>query len=240
MSDLPAGLIASVVAVVAGLVATLAGMVALYERRRAAHYDQERHRAELDLMRRATESKMYELNERLLATEGRWRDANHLLLDSQSYQGRGATASVPMNTFIRSAGLGPKDLEVDPKLVMVLMPFHPDFRDTYEVIRRVCSDVGLKAARGDEDYVEADILRHVLGLLLRARLVIAVVDGRNPNVFYELGIAHALGKPTILVSTETSVTLPFDVRARKVLLANSGQELAEMLAPEITRSLVEG
>jgi len=45
----------------------------------------------------------------------------------------------------------------------------------------------------------------------RARLIIADLTGRNPNVFYELGIAHTLGKPVIML-TQSMDYVPFDLR----------------------------
>jgi nucleoside 2-deoxyribosyltransferase len=45
---------------------------------------------------------------------------------------------------------------------------------------------------------------------LSASLTVADCTGRNPNVFYEIGLAHALGKPVILI-TQNSEDIPFDV-----------------------------
>jgi hypothetical protein len=239
MTDVPWNLVLSVIGTVAALVVALSALMFVYDRRRSARYNEMHGRAELDLMRRSTETKMNELTERLLATEARWRDANHLLLDSQNYQQAGTDPRVDMTGFLKNAGLTAADLEQDPQLVFVLMPFHPDFQETFVAVKDICSNLGLRAVRGDEDYVPNDILSHVLKLLVRARLVIAVVDGRNPNVFYELGIAHALNKPTILVSADSSIQLPFDVRARKVVLAENPNALANLLGPEIARALVQ-
>jgi len=50
----------------------------------------------------------------------------------------------------------------------------------------------------------------------RAAVVIAEITPRNPNVFYEVGYAHALGKPTILLARRGS-ELPFDIRSYRVV-----------------------
>ena len=76
----------SVVSVVGAFAALLFTVMMLYTQRRHTKYDDERHRIELELMRRSIESQMYGLNEKLLATEDRWRDVNHLLISSQSRQ----------------------------------------------------------------------------------------------------------------------------------------------------------
>lgn len=228
--------VSSIGAMVATLTTALIAALIWYDRRRSARYNNELHRSELDMMRASTERKIYELTERLLATEERWRDANHLLLDSQKVQAAGTGPEVQMNAFLKQIGLSRDDTRVDSKLVFVLTPFHPDFDETFATIRKVCADLGLYAVRGDEEFVPTNILQHVIKMLVKARLVVAVIDGRNPNVFYELGIAHALNKPTILVSSDTS--LPFDLRNLKVLLADNPLKLSSMLKEEIARSLV--
>jgi hypothetical protein len=65
--------------------------------------------------------------------------------------------------------------------------------------------------------------------LVRARVVVANVSGRNPNVFYELGIANALDKSTILVS-EGIEDVPFDIRSRRIILYEKSDDLQEMLS----------
>ena len=73
----------------------------------------------------------------------------------------------------------------------------------------------------------------------RARLAIANIDGRNSNVFYELGIAHAMGKTTLLV-TKTPEDVPFDIRAKRLVLFSSTDELRARLRDEIAKSVVLG
>ena len=52
--------------------------------------------------------------------------------------------------------------------------------------------------------------------ILRADLIIADLTGRNPNVFYELGYAHALHKNTVLI-TQSIDDVPFDLRHRQMI-----------------------
>jgi hypothetical protein len=47
--------------------------------------------------------------------------------------------------------------------------------------------------------------------MVSARLIVADCTDRNPNVFYEIGLAHTIGKPTILL-TQKSEDVPFDLR----------------------------
>lgn len=229
----------SVASVVAAFAALLFAVMMLYTQRRRTKYDEERHRIELELMRRSIESQMYGLNEKLLATEDRWRDVNHLLISSQNRQpdvADPAKQSLP-SAVLSSVGISPDDLTVERDLIFVLTPFHPTHKKQFEVIASVCSSLGLKAMRGDEEFVSGDVFPHILRLIARARIVVANVDGRNPNVFYELGIAHAMGKPTILVAP-TPDDVPFDIRTKRLVLFESFDELREKLRDELARVVV--
>lgn len=74
----------------------------------------------------------------------------------------------------------------------------------------------LEARRADQGLQSGDIMQHLLRDLERADLVIADLSGRNPNVCYELGVRHALGGPTLLITDEPR-SLPFDLRGLRVL-----------------------
>jgi nucleoside 2-deoxyribosyltransferase len=112
------------------------------------------------------------------------------------------------------------------------------FEKTFQVIVEVCRKVGLRCYRGDEEKVEGDLLPHILRAIARSRLVIAVLDGRNPNVFYELGIAQALDKPTVLLARQPK-SVPFDVNSQKLILCKNRLELKLALETELTRALVK-
>ena len=82
--------------------------------------------------------------------------------------------------------------------------------------------------RGDEEYTSSDILSHIIRLIVKARVVIANISARNPNVFYELGVAHALGKQTILISRSIE-KMPFDVANLRILIWNDPKDLQKKL-----------
>lgn len=68
----------------------------------------------------------------------------------------------------------------------------------------------------------------MLRYIVKAKLVIANINGRNPNVMYELGIAHALDKPVLLLSKEIG-SLPVDLKSKRFLIYNSYNELERKL-----------
>jgi nucleoside 2-deoxyribosyltransferase len=75
-------------------------------------------------------------------------------------------------------------------------------------------------------------------LLVSARLIIANIDGRNPNVFYELGIAHALDKPVIIISRNIP-DIAFDIKGMRMILYKNHRELKRDLLYEITKILTK-
>lgn len=98
-------------------------------------------------------------------------------------------------------------------ICFVAMPFDSLFQTYYEqVIRPAVEELGLKCIRGDEIYSRPQIMADIWKSIRTARLVIAELTGKNPNVFYEVGLAHAIGKPLILL-TRNEDDVPFDLKA---------------------------
>ena len=96
--------------------------------------------------------------------------------------------------------------------VFVLMPFSAAFDDAYEVaIQPACDAAGAYAERVDKQIFVGSIMDRVYNQIAKADVVVADMSERNPNVFYEVGYAHALGKTTILV-TRIESDIPFDLR----------------------------
>lgn len=94
----------------------------------------------------------------------------------------------------------------------VLMPFTADFDDIYNYgIKESCKEAGTYCERVDEQIFQETILQRIYNQIDKADLIIADMTGRNPNVFYEVGYAHALNKPTILL-TQNADDIPFDLK----------------------------
>jgi hypothetical protein len=238
MTDLPTTL-AITVALAALFAAIVSILLMFLSRSRLEKYDREHNIAVLEKMRESFEVQLYNINNRLLATEDRWKDVNHLLISSQRFQStdKATTGEVRLSGFLKSAGLKEEDLVVDKKLVFVLTPYHPEHRKTYDVISEVCKEAGLSCMRGDEEFIGSDILSHILKLMVKANVIIANVDGRNPNVSYELGIAHAIDKPVVIVS-RTQTTLPFDVQSKRIILYKRPGEMKLALKNELIKTLI--
>lgn len=96
--------------------------------------------------------------------------------------------------------------------VFVLMPFDPSFGDIYKFgIKGAAQDAGAYAERIDEQIFTEGILDRVFNQINKADVVVADMTGRNANVFYEVGYAHALGK-IVLLLTQNADDIPFDLK----------------------------
>jgi hypothetical protein len=105
-----------------------------------------------------------------------------------------------------------KSFKANPKLSFVLMPFAEEFRPIYnEIIKPVVERFGLTCIRADDLYGSKAIIEDIWRLVNEAKIIIADVTGKNPNVFYEIGLAHAVGKEVIIIS-QTIEDVPFDLR----------------------------
>jgi hypothetical protein len=123
------------------------------------------------------------------------------------------------------------------------MPFRdPKVSKIYrDIVEPTLKEVQLEPNRADERY-GADVMQDVWAGVNEARLVIADLTGRNPNVFYEVGIAHMLGKPMLLLSADGSSAIPFDLnRFRHILYDHTPVGLRDLrknlraALPEILR-----
>jgi nucleoside 2-deoxyribosyltransferase len=96
--------------------------------------------------------------------------------------------------------------------LFVLMPFDAQLKPVYEDhIAASARELGLRVARGDDFFTSHSVMADIWAAIMSARAVIADCTGRNPNVFYEIGLAHAVGKPVILI-TQNNDDVPFDIR----------------------------
>jgi len=89
-----------------------------------------------------------------------------------------------------------KRTTISKPFCFVLMPFSKDFDDVYQIgIKESCVNAGAYCERVDEQIFQETILERIYNQITKSDFIIADMTGRNPNVFYEVGYAHALGKP---------------------------------------------
>lgn len=110
------------------------------------------------------------------------------------------------------------ELATNAPYAFVLMPFDKEFRDVYELgIRDVVDTLGIRCERVDEIEFNESILAQIYKGIQSADIIIADMTGRNPNVFYEVGYAHALHKEVILL-TQKATDIPFDLKGHNHII----------------------
>jgi hypothetical protein len=98
---------------------------------------------------------------------------------------------------------------------------------------------GLLPKRADDLYRPGTIINDIWKFTQDAKIVLADLTHKNPNVFYELGLAHALAKPAILI-TEIIEDVPFDLRSLRVLQYDKNRpDWGEKLKNDITNAILE-
>lgn len=105
----------------------------------------------------------------------------------------------------------PEHEGIEDSLVSVMMPFDSSFKSVYRSIQQAAENAGLECRRADDFWEHNAIIQDVVTLIDSARIVVCDCTGRNPNVFYETGIAHTLGRNVILI-TQNPDDIPFDLR----------------------------
>ena len=100
----------------------------------------------------------------------------------------------------------------------VMMPFAAPLGGYYaSIYEPAIKKAGLTPIRADTDiFGTGKIIDQIWAGLNRAKVLVAELTGRNPNVLYELGLAHALHKPVVLISSNEA-DVPFDVRHVRVI-----------------------
>lgn len=117
------------------------------------------------------------------------------------------------NSLVVTPYFGLPESSKAPLDVFVLMSFDPKLRPIYDNhVLKVAKFLSLNAKRADDFFTTHHVMSDVWEGINAARLVIADCTGRNPNVFYEIGVAHTLGRPVILI-TQHSRDVPFDLQA---------------------------
>lgn len=116
----------------------------------------------------------------------------------------------------------------------VLMPFEKAFDDVYKIgIKETAAQLGIVAERVDEQIFQEGILERIYRQIEVADIVIADMSGQNPNVFYEVGYAHAKGKLCIPM-TKNASDIPFDLKHhRHIVYGESINGLRDNLTEEL-------
>jgi hypothetical protein len=105
-----------------------------------------------------------------------------------------------------------REFMIEDDLCFVLMPFDPTFLRLYEDhIKPSLTKMGFRVMKANDIFTSTEIIEDIWGFINKARLIVADVTNKNPNVFYELGMAQTVGKDLIIL-TQNKEDVPFDLR----------------------------
>lgn len=136
---------------------------------------------------------------------------------------------------------------IQEKNCFVIMPFEGWFNSYYEKIYLpAIKEAGIIAIRADDLNRVGNIVNDIWKKTKEADIILADLTGQNPNVFYELGLAHAMSKPVIIITASID-DVPFDLRSQRVIefdknLPNWGNKLKEKIIvtlKEVLRSPID-
>ena len=125
----------------------------------------------------------------------------------------------------------------------VMQPFNPPYDGYYETLfKPAIKQAGLRSVRADDEiFGSGKIMDQVWRGIRDAKVLVAELTTRNANVYYELGLAHALGKPVVLIAADGE-EVPFDVHHIRVIYYDVndpfwGQKLIDKMAENIQSAL---
>ena len=112
--------------------------------------------------------------------------------------------------------------------ILMAMIDAPLLDDTHSAIKRSALKCGLRGERVDDIAFTEQITSKVLGSIRQAEFIVADITHERPNVYYEIGYAHAFGKPTILTARHNT-KLHFDIQGFPIIFYKSATELEDKL-----------
>lgn len=140
---------------------------------------------------------------------------------------------------------GPASYSTDDHLVFVLMPFEDELTKIYNsIIKPTVESMKLVCRRADDYKTNRAIMQDIWKAICEAKIIIADLTTLNPNVMYELGISHTVGKETIMIYQRSNGELefPFDiVHIRRIEYDNTaiGGRTLENDLKETIKSILE-
>lgn len=123
-------------------------------------------------------------------------------------------------------------------LVSLMMPFTAEFNGLHETIKSTLETNNFQCKRADNFWENHHIMQDIIELICTSNIVICDLTGKNPNVFYEAGIAHTLGKEVILI-TQSDDDVPFDLKPIRYIKYLNNQEGLEKLARELLERVLK-
>jgi hypothetical protein len=170
-----------------------------------------------------------------IRTSARWHSAQMAL--TRSYLG--APKPNPEFSMVTNPIFGRPTKLIEQMDIFVLMPFSERLAPVFtNHLTKVAKDLKLTIYRADDFFAVNMIMSDIWNAICGAGVVVADCTGKNPNVFYELGIAHTVGKPVILI-TQESEDVPFDLRHIRYIKYDYTPPGMDKFEKTLTRTITE-
>ena len=120
------------------------------------------------------------------------------------------------------------------------LPFSPEFSVVREAVSKGASEAGFKIVSPDQRPVlpGSTIREALIGELARADCIVADITDQNPNVYFELGLAQAMGKGLLIIANKRSMNrVPFDLREFLIIGYEDGAVALSELMRRVNASL---
>jgi len=129
--------------------------------------------------------------------------------------------------------------ELMKPIAFALMPFRDPYNKYYgAIIKPAAEEAGMRSLRADEIFGPTEIVKDVWKAINDAEIIVAELTTRNPNVMYELGLCHAIGKPVIMLSQNID-DIPFDLKSLRCILYDTVEpNWADKLRNDIRQSII--
>lgn len=121
-------------------------------------------------------------------------------------------------------------------LVAIMMPFSKEYDEVRAAIETACKEIDLRCERADDIWDHSTIIQDIVNLIYRSAVVIVDFSSRNPNMMYETGIAHTLGRPVVPIS-QSFDDIPFDLVHHRTLNYFPNKEGLEEMTEKLKRRL---
>jgi hypothetical protein len=120
------------------------------------------------------------------------------------------------------------------KLISVMLPF--TLSQTFKAVKDACIELDLECKKADDIWENSTFIQDIFELIFTSKIVIVDFTGKNPNVFYEVGIAHTLGKSVIPIAQSID-DVPSDLRQHRVLRYLPNSEGYARLTQELVKRI---
>lgn len=220
---------------VLSMIAVLFSMIALWKTKKKNKQFQIKAGSLISPQREYVEELVYSASKPLTEDSGFLADTTNIFFDSSVGKDMIIRDKLPDYSFFEEMGLSLPEVKVNNKMAMCLMPFNRKFDKTKAIIAESCAEAGYEFHRSDDELLadNTDIRKAIVRMILEAQVVIAVLDGRNPNVFYEIGIAHSMGKLVLMVVNlsreDNNRRQAVDLLSNRLITYNNPSELKEKL-----------